>query len=101
MAFFFWTHSGLLYDRVRLDERFPMGPRSISGDENSLRYDLGEWVLASSKAVNVACLAVFDPSTNNALSRQPESARKFGRRPIYPHMKFSGGFGIIARSCAP
>jgi hypothetical protein len=27
------------------------------------------WVLGSSKAVNVACLAVFDPSTNNALSQ--------------------------------
>jgi hypothetical protein len=73
---FFWTHSGLLYDRVRLDERFPMGPRSVSGDENSLRYDLGEWVLASSKAVNVACLAIFDPSTNSALSRQPKCVKQ-------------------------
>ena len=27
------------------------------------------WVLGSSKAVNVAWLAVFDPSTNSALSR--------------------------------
>ena len=33
-------------------------------------------VLGSSKAVNVACLAVFDPSTNSALSRQPESVKK-------------------------
>jgi hypothetical protein len=33
-----------------------------------------QWVLGSSKAVNVACLAVFDPSTNSALSRQPECA---------------------------
>ena len=36
-----------------------------------------EWVLGSSKAVNAACLAVFDPSTNSALSRQPESVKKF------------------------
>ena len=35
-----------------------------------------EWVLGSSKAVNAACLAVFDPSTNSALSRQPESVKK-------------------------
>jgi hypothetical protein len=33
-------------------------------------------VLGSSKAVNVACLAVFDPSTNIALSRQPKCAKK-------------------------
>jgi hypothetical protein len=32
---------GLLHDRVRLDESFPMGPCSTSGDKNSLRYDLG------------------------------------------------------------
>jgi hypothetical protein len=32
----FLTHSGLLHDRVRLDESFPMGPCSTSGDENSL-----------------------------------------------------------------
>jgi hypothetical protein len=32
---------GLLHDRVRLDESFPMGPCSTSGDENSLRYDVG------------------------------------------------------------
>ena len=36
-----------------------------------------KWVMGSSKAVNTACLAVFDPSTNIALSRQPESVRKF------------------------
>jgi hypothetical protein len=36
-----------------------------------------KWVLGSSKAINAACLAVFDPSTNCALSRQPESAEKF------------------------
>jgi hypothetical protein len=35
-----------------------------------------KWVLGSSKAVDTACLAVFDPSTNIALSRQPESAKK-------------------------
>jgi hypothetical protein len=29
-------------------------------------------VLGSSKATNVACLAVFDPDTNSALSRQLE-----------------------------
>jgi hypothetical protein len=28
-----------------------------------------KWVMGSSKAVNVACLAVFDPSTNSALSQ--------------------------------
>ena len=33
-------------------------------------------MLGSSKAVNAACLAVFDPSTNSALSRQLESAKK-------------------------
>jgi hypothetical protein len=32
-------------------------------------------VLGSSKAVNAACLAVFDPSANSALSRQPESVK--------------------------
>jgi hypothetical protein len=31
-----------------------------------------KWVLGSSKAANVACLAVFDPDTNSALSRQLE-----------------------------
>jgi hypothetical protein len=36
-----------------------------------------KWVLGSSKAVNAVCLAVFDPSTNSALSRQPECAKKF------------------------
>jgi hypothetical protein len=29
-----------------------------------------KWVLGSSKAVNAACLAVFDPSTNSALSQR-------------------------------
>ena len=33
-------------------------------------------MLGSSKAVNAACLAVFDPSTNSALSRQLGSAKK-------------------------
>jgi hypothetical protein len=32
-----------------------------------------KWVLGSSKATNVACLTVFDPDTNSALSRQLES----------------------------
>jgi hypothetical protein len=32
-------------------------------------------VLGSSKAVNTARLTVFDPSTNSALSRQPESVK--------------------------
>ena len=36
-----------------------------------------KWVLGSSKAVKVACLAVFDPSTNSALSRQPECVKKY------------------------
>jgi hypothetical protein len=35
-----------------------------------------KWVLGSSKAVNAACLAVFGPYTNIALSRQPECAQK-------------------------
>ena len=35
-----------------------------------------KWVLGSSKAVNAACLAVFDPSTNSPLFRQLESATK-------------------------
>ena len=35
-----------------------------------------KWVLGSSKAVNAACLAVFDPTTDSALSRQPESVEK-------------------------
>jgi hypothetical protein len=35
-----------------------------------------KWVLGSSKAVNAACLAVFDLSTNSAVSRQLESAKK-------------------------
>jgi hypothetical protein len=35
-----------------------------------------KWVLGSSKAVNAACLAVFDSSTNSALSRQLGSAKK-------------------------
>jgi hypothetical protein len=34
-----------------------------------------KWVLGSSKATSVACLAVFDPDTNSALSRQLEIAR--------------------------
>ena len=38
---------------------------------------MGQWwsevgALGSSKATNVACLAVFDPNTNSALSRQLE-----------------------------
>jgi hypothetical protein len=31
-----------------------------------------KWVLGSRKATNVACLAVFDPGTNSAPSRQLE-----------------------------
>ena len=31
-----------------------------------------KWVLGSSKATNVACLAGFDPDTNSAPSRQLE-----------------------------
>ena len=38
---FFFGKNLLLAHRVRLDESFPMGPCSTSGDENSLRYDLG------------------------------------------------------------
>ena len=37
----FFGKNLLLAHRVRLDESFPMGPCSTSGDENSLRYDLG------------------------------------------------------------
>jgi hypothetical protein len=39
-----------------------------------------KWVLWSSKAVNAAYLAVFGPSTNSALSRQPESVKKLHMR---------------------
>jgi hypothetical protein len=35
-----------------------------------------KWVLGSSKATNVACLAVFDPGTNSAISQQPETVKK-------------------------
>ena len=142
------TDSVVLYDRVRLDETFSMGPCSTSGGENSLRYDLGShhcdcpvstrrethtketpetaemhvekrlqrlwvrigktlkrlrstsagrwwlvwatggrnWVLGSSKAVDAACSAVFDPCTNIALSRQPESVKKivWGYMTLHP-----------------
>jgi hypothetical protein len=33
-------------------------------------------MMGSSKAVNTACLAISDPITNIALSRQPESVKK-------------------------
>ena len=48
-------------------------PRSTSTGRWWLVWVSGgrKWVLGSSKAVNVACLAVFDPSTNSAVSRQP------------------------------
>jgi hypothetical protein len=39
-----------------------------------------KWVLGSSKAVNAACLVIFDPSTNSTLSRQPESVEKLYMR---------------------
>ena len=42
-----------------------------------------KWVLGSTKAVNAACLAVFGPSTNSALSRQLGSAKKF-RLGVFP-----------------
>ena len=48
-----------------------------------------KWVLGASKAVNTACLAVFDPSTNSALSRQPESVKK-------SHM---GVYGPLCLTC--
>jgi hypothetical protein len=44
--------SGLLYDRVCLDESFPMGPGSTSGDENSLRYDLGRTTATAMSALS-------------------------------------------------
>ncbi len=40
-------------------------------------------MLGSSKAVNAACLAVFDPSTNSALSRQLGSAKKKTRFGVF------------------
>ena len=48
--------------------------RSISAGRWWLVWVSGgrKWVLGSSKATNVACLAVFDPDTNSALSRQLE-----------------------------
>ena len=53
-----------------------------------------KWVLGSSKAVNAACLAVFDPSTNSALSRQPESVRKFHMR-VYDPLRLISKYGLI------
>ena len=47
-----------------------------------------KWVLGSSKAVNAACLAVFDPSTNSALSRQPESV-------VFFHMRVYGPLSLM------
>jgi hypothetical protein len=38
-----------------------------------------KWVLGSSQAVNAACLAVFDPSTNIALSRRPQPVKIYIR----------------------
>jgi hypothetical protein len=51
--------------------------RSTSAGEWWLVRVIGgqKWVVGSSKAVNVACLAVFDPDTNSALSRQPEPVK--------------------------
>jgi hypothetical protein len=52
--------------------------RSISAGRWRLLWVSGgrKWVLGSSEAVNVACFAIFDPSTNSAVSRQPESTEK-------------------------
>jgi hypothetical protein len=36
-----------------------------------------QWVLGWSKAANAACLAAFGPSTDSALSRQPECVKKY------------------------
>jgi hypothetical protein len=67
---YFLEGSGLLHDRVRLDERLPMGP--CCGGR--------KWVLGSSKATNAACLAIFDPDTNSALCQQPEPSKKYHMR---------------------
>jgi hypothetical protein len=48
-----------------------------------------KWVLGWSKAVHAACLAVFDPSTNSALSRQPESV-------VFFHMRLYGPLPLIS-----
>jgi hypothetical protein len=48
----FSTDSGLLHDRVRLVESFPMGPCSTSGDQNSLRYDLGLTTATATSALS-------------------------------------------------
>jgi hypothetical protein len=59
-------------------------------------------VLESSKATNVACLAVFDPDTNSALSRQLEihifvlKSSFACERLIYPHMESSTEFFPIS-----
>ena len=65
-----------------------------------------KWVLGSSKAVNAACLAVFDPSTNSALSRQPESAKKchmgvYGPPPLnyYRYTRLFKSTSIGIESC--
>ena len=49
-----------------------------------------KWVLGSSKAVNVACLAVFDPSTNSALSQLLAKIKKiaFGSIRSWAHEVF-------------
>jgi hypothetical protein len=36
-----------------------------------------QWVLGWSKAANAACLAAFGPSTDSALSGQPECDKKY------------------------
>ena len=51
--------------------------RSTSASRWWLVWVIGgrKWVLGSSKATNVVCLAVFDPDTNSALSREPECVK--------------------------
>jgi hypothetical protein len=60
--------------------------RSTSGGRWCLVWVCGgrKWALGSSKAVDMACLAMFDPNTNMALSRQPESVKKCHMRVYGP-----------------
>ena len=56
-----WVRTGETMKRLRSTSAGRWWLAWVSGGQ--------KWVLESSKAVNVVCLAVFDPSTNSALSQ--------------------------------
>jgi hypothetical protein len=66
-----WVRIGENLKRLRSISAGRWWPAWVSGGR--------KWVLlGSSEAVNAACLTIFDPtSTISALSRQPESVKKF------------------------